>query len=79
MTHPRGRHSFKSQITRRARHYVLKQAKHDPIIAEIICRTSRQQIISFLDEEDLQLSLLPDVEHGLVLSDSRGRGAFQYE
>uniref|UniRef100_A0A6M3Y4C2 Uncharacterized protein n=1 Tax=viral metagenome TaxID=1070528 RepID=A0A6M3Y4C2_9ZZZZ len=53
--------------------------------AESISRTSRNEIKEYLKnspdlwetEKGIEEHMIPEVEKGLVLSDSRGRGAFQ--
>ena len=69
-----------------ARRYILKRAYHDQELAEVVSRNSKEQVEAFLSlhfetEKELQRALVnvPSTEFGLVLSDSRGRGAFQYE
>ena len=50
-----------------------------------MCRVSRSELIDFsisymkqqLHEGPVELAIIPQVEKGLVLADSRGRGAFQ--
>ena len=61
-----------------AKKLVWKQSYKDPILAETICRTNKDQIQSFLSEEFgyCQLGDVPDVMCGLIISDSRGDGFY---
>jgi hypothetical protein len=43
---------------------------------EVVCQVSRVELLTILNEP-MQLCLLPDVEKGEVLVDSRGEGSFQ--
>lgn len=59
---------------------IQKEAKRDPIWAETICMTSHTELRNFgleLYKEFFCMAYIPDVDNGFVLSDSRGRGAFQ--
>ena len=43
---------------------------------KIVCRTSQKELMNaFKSEDGLTIHLIPDVEKGLVLFDTRGRGA----
>jgi len=70
-------------LTAKLRRYVLRQGFHDVIWAETICRTDKTEIINYIHviypdpNEGILISDIPDVEKGLVLTDSRGRGVFQ--
>jgi hypothetical protein len=55
---------------------IFTNAFQDQEIVETICRLSRVEVIG-LAGDDLLVSLVPDVEKGEVLVDSRGRGIFQ--
>jgi hypothetical protein len=80
----RGRRSKGSKLRRRAKQYVLRHGFHDVIWAETICRTDRVEVHNYVHvtypdlSEGMLLSDIPDyAEKGLVLVDSRGRGALQ--
>ena len=68
-----------------ARRFVLAMSFRDREKAESISRTSKHEIKEYLrkspdlweTEKGIQEHMIPDVEKGLVLSDSRGRGSFQ--
>ena len=62
----------------KAKKLVWKQSYKDPILAETICRTEPEQIQTFLSAEYgfCQLSDVPDVTRGLIISDSRGEGVY---
>lgn len=72
-------HRGKRSIRSLARRFVLAMSFRDTQLAETVCRTSRADILEHLRStmEGVNLHEVPDVEKGLVLSDSRGRGAFQ--
>lgn len=77
VTHQR---SAQAQIRRLARRYVLNTAYRDFVQAESVCRCSRPDILNYVcsfSSDGVQLSEIPNVQKGLVLVDSRGRGAFQ--
>ena len=43
---------------------------------KIVCRTSQKELMNaFKSEEGLTIHLIPDVEKGLMLFETRGRGA----
>ena len=75
----------KTSNTRRNIVYALKtlinhEAKRDILWAETVCVTSHAELVKFgytIFKEDFSTSFVPDVDCGYVLSDSRGRGAFQ--
>ena len=61
---------------RSIRRIIFTSSFHDKILCETICRLSRDEVLGLL-REPVQVSLVPDVEKGEVLLDSRGRGSFQ--
>ena len=71
----RGRRSINSL----ARRFVLAMSFRDTQLAESVSRTSRAEVLEHLraTSEGVNLHEVPDVEKGLILSDSRGRGSFQ--
>jgi len=80
----RGKRSQKA-ITRRKISYSLKtkiwhEAWHCPIWAETICVTSYSELVDFGYEnfkENFSTTFIPDVDSGVVLADTRCRGAMQ--
>jgi hypothetical protein len=91
MSH-RGTRSLRGKLKQAIRHYILTTSFQDPILAESICRVNREELLGYASVlikqlevtnsiPDLDTSItvgdVPDVEKGLVLSDSRGRGVFQ--
>ena len=60
------------------RHLVFSNAFHDREIVETICRMSRVDVLALMPGDQLIISLVPDVEKGEVLVDSRGQGSFQH-
>ena len=85
MTHKRGRRSAKSEEIRSqwqaARDYVQDQAFFDRIKGESVCRSTASEVEDHLTKAfgALILGAVPDVDHGSVLTDSRGEGAFQVQ
>lgn len=74
------------QLRREALKYVVKHAFHDVIWAETICRVDKAEIVNYLSihyPEEMEGLQFEDehihelAEKGLVLADSRGRGAMQ--
>ena len=87
MSHRRRPRAILKQALRR---YVFTTSFQDPILAESVCTVNREDLLiygsTFLAEiqandPDLNIGItvgdVPDIEKGLVLSDSRGRGSFQ--
>ena len=85
MTHKNSPEKHKKRVSERKIRYALKtyinqQAKRDPIWAETVCVTDRVTLRGVgysMFGENFSTSFIPDVEMGIVLTDSRGRGAFQ--
>jgi hypothetical protein len=75
MTHRRSRE--KEQV-RQARRIILSNSFHDRIRCERICRMTRTDVLALL-KEPVQIGLVPELEKGEVLVDSRGNGSFQTE
>lgn len=61
---------------RKMRAIIFSRGFHDDVRCETVCIVSRSYVISLLNEP-VQMSLVPDVEKGEVLVDSRGAGSFQ--
>jgi hypothetical protein len=74
MVHKR---SFNKLQRRIIRDMIFKNAYIDKYRGEIVSRVSRLDVLSLLNCEGLSVSLIPDVEKGEVLIDSRGKGSLQ--
>jgi hypothetical protein len=72
--HRRSDDKLRSRLIRRL---IFTNAFQDREIVETICRLSRVEVIALTPGDELLISLVPDVEKGEVLVDSRGRGSFQ--
>jgi hypothetical protein len=72
--HRRSDDKLRSRLIRRL---IFANAFQDREIVETICRLSRLEVIALAPGDELLISLVPDVEKGEVLVDSRGRGSFQ--
>jgi len=59
------------------RQLIFTNAFKDRQILETVCRLSRLEVIAVMPGDELLVSLVPDVEKGEVLVDSRGQGSFQ--
>jgi hypothetical protein len=59
------------------RQLILTNAFQDRQILETVSRLSRVEVIALMPGDELLISLVPDVEKGEVLVDSRGQGSFQ--
>jgi hypothetical protein len=75
MTH---RRSKEKEQLRQARRIILSSSFHDRIRYETVCRMTRTDVLALL-KEPVQLGLVPELEKGEVLVDSRGNGSFQTE
>ncbi len=78
MTSKRGRRSLKARVKR----YLFRVSYRDRKLSEVVCTTNKTEAIDWVlsnvdTQQGLNLGDIPDVEKGLVLLDSRGRGAFQ--
>jgi hypothetical protein len=74
MVHKR---SFDKLQHRIIRNLIFKNAYIDKFRGEIVSRVSRFDVLSLLNCEGLKVSLVPNVERGEVLIDSRGKGSLQ--
>jgi hypothetical protein len=63
---------------RRIRQIIFSKSVYDKNRAETVSRVSRLDVLGLL-KEPLEVSVVPDVEKGEVLIDSRGQGSFQRE
>ena len=61
---------------RKIRGIILRNSFYDRKTSEVICRITRLGVLGKLNEP-VEVHLVPDVEKGEVLIDSRGRGSFQ--
>jgi len=61
---------------RRISQIILVNSFRDRTQCEMVCRLSRADVLGLL-KEDVQVGLVPDVERGEILTDTRGRGTFQ--
>jgi len=73
MVHKR---SAEKLLFRMVRRIIFDSSFRDRVTAETVSRVSRMDILSLLGGP-VQVGLVPDVERGEVLVDSRGRGSFQ--
>jgi hypothetical protein len=63
-------------LERKIRGLIFRHSHHDYKRAESVCKITRVEIADLL-HEPLLLRIIPDVEKGEVLIDSRGQGSFQ--
>jgi hypothetical protein len=61
---------------RRIRGIILRRSFYDRNVSEVVSRVSRLDVMALLSGP-VEVGLVPDVEKGEVLLDSRGRGSFQ--
>jgi hypothetical protein len=73
MTHER---SKEKQQARRIRGIVFSNGFRDRVRGETVCRLSRVDVLGLLNEP-VTTDLVPDLEKGEILIDSRGNGSFQ--
>jgi hypothetical protein len=59
------------------RNLIFKNAYMDKYRGEIVSRVSRLDVLGLLNCEGFNVSLIPDIERGEVLIDSRGKGSLQ--
>ena len=62
---------------RLARRVIFGSALRDVRRGEVVCRVSRVEVLAALGDGPIDVSIVPDVEKGEVLVDSRGQGSFQ--
>jgi hypothetical protein len=72
MVHKR---SFNKLQRRIIRNIILKNAYIDKYRGEIISRVPRLDVLGLLNCEGFNVYLIPDIEKGEVLIDSRGKGS----
>ena len=63
---------------RRIRSVILHGSFYDRKLGEMVSKMTRLEVLGQLNEA-VDVHLVPDVEKGEVLLDSRGRGSFQNE
>jgi len=71
------RRSFEKLQRRIVRGLIFRYAYLDRLKGEVVSRVSRLDVLGLLNCDGFSLSLVPDVERGEVLIDSRGTGSFQ--
>jgi hypothetical protein len=83
LTHKRGRRSAKSEELRSqsqaARQFVLDQAFFDRLKGESVCRSTSNDVayhLALVFGQPIP-EAVPNVEHGLILTNPQGEGAFQ--
>jgi hypothetical protein len=74
MVHKRSFYKLQHRIIR---NIIFKNAYIDKYKGEIISRISRLAVLDLLNCEGFNVSLIPDIEKGEVLIDSRGKGSLQ--
>jgi hypothetical protein len=74
MVHKR---SFDKLQRRIIQNMIFKNAYIDKYRGEIVSRVSRLDVLGLLNCEGFKVSLIPDVERGEVLIDSRSKGSLQ--
>jgi hypothetical protein len=61
---------------RKIRDIILRKNFYDRNLCEVVSRMTRLDVMALLNEP-IEVHLVPDIEKGEVLIDSRGRGSFQ--
>jgi hypothetical protein len=61
---------------RKIRGIILRNSHYDRKISEVISKITRMDVMAQLNEP-IEVHLVPDVEKGEVLIDTRGRGSLQ--
>jgi len=56
---------------------IFRNTCHDRLACEVVSMLSRHDLLGMLNFDSLNVSLIPEVERGEVLVDSRGGGSFQ--
>jgi hypothetical protein len=74
MVHKR---SFNKLQRRIIRNLIFKNSYMDKYRGEIVSRVSRLDVLGLLNCEGFNVYLIPDIEKGEVLLDSRGKGSLQ--
>jgi hypothetical protein len=74
MPHKRSVIGFQKRLIRGE---IFCHAFHDKLAGEVVSLLSRRDVLGLLNFEGFSVSIVPEVERGEVLVDSRGRGSFQ--
>ena len=74
--HKKNARKLEERKIRRIRGIILNGSFHDREIGETVSRMTRLEVMEQL-HEPIEVHLIPDVEKGEVLVDSRGLGSFQ--
>ena len=74
--HRKNAKKLQDRQVRRVRGIILSGGFHDRKTGETVCRMTRLEVMEEL-HEPVEVHLIPDVEKGEVLVDSRGQGSFQ--
>jgi hypothetical protein len=70
------RRSKEKEQLRQVRRLIISRGFNDRVRGETVCRLSRIDVLGLLNGP-VQVGVVPDLEKGEVLVDSRGRGSFQ--
>jgi hypothetical protein len=63
-------------LERKIRGIILRGSFYDRKVSEVVSKMTRLDVLAQLNEP-VEVHLVPDVEKGEVLIDSRGRGSLQ--
>ena len=74
MPHKRSFLGFQKRLIRGE---IFRHAFYDKLAGEVVSLLSRRDLLSVLNFEGFNVSLVPEIERGEVLIDGRGRGSFQ--
>jgi hypothetical protein len=64
------------KLARKVRGMIFRRSFYDSSVGEVVCRVTRLDVLAEL-REPVEVHVVPDVEKGEVLVDSRGRGSLQ--
>ena len=70
------RRSTEKRQLRLVRRIILSSGFRDRVMCETVSRLSRQDVLGLLSEPP-EPGIVPDIEKGEVLEDSRGEGSLQ--
>jgi hypothetical protein len=68
--------SYRKLQARKARSIILRNSFHDRKSSEVVSKLSRLDVLTMFSGL-VEVHLIPDIEKGEVLIDSRGRGSLQ--
>ena len=85
MGQPRGKRSPNGRMRQKAREFIWKYSFNDVKKSETVCLTDALEVTNMIWESKIYgetskekiFNNVPEVGKGLILSDSRGQGAFQ--